>query len=196
MSVNDRPVVTCWLISAVLALTLVALPRAAAADGAWLEKSGSDWNKPGMPIPTADPGMMTAVDPRCAQQERPPETAEDLQLAGAGWKLVGSFQAGWGIRVVQATAAYDGMCRPTEFNTFVFKDGVFAGTISPTPMAARSDGSGRVISFFGPAALIATYARYAPTDPLCCPSGNASVTFAVQDQPGGPVLVRTSPPGQ
>ena len=70
-----------------------------------------------------------------------------------------------------ATSDYDGMCRDFGYNGFAFVGGRFAGTIAPQPMASRFDGA-----LFEPPTLAAgrrltaSFIRYAPTDPLCCPS--------------------------
>jgi hypothetical protein len=84
------------------------------------------------------------------------------------------------------------MCRPAGFQSFVFVDGTFAGTISPTPMNSRTDGAGNVLSF-GRETLVAFYVRYRPTDPLCCPSLPSSIVeFRIAHGDAGPVLIPTA----
>ena len=78
------------------------------------------------------------------------------------------------------------MCRPRQYQEFVFVRGIFAGTLSPVPMDSRTDGAlGRVTI---PAAdrVQAEYSRYGATDPLCCPSRITTVVFEIEKQP--PVL--------
>jgi hypothetical protein len=77
------------------------------------------------------------------------------------------------------------------FNGFVFAGGRFAGTLAPTPMASRFDGAltGAPTLAPGGASLTATFLRYAPDDPLCCPSRpEARVTYRLEGLPGAPVL--------
>ena len=117
------------------------------------------------------------------------EGPEDQALVDAGWKLYGSYQAGWGVRVIKALSGHDGMCRPLGFQEFVFADGRFAGTISPVVMDSRTDGSGRVIGL-DQDGLTARFSRYSPEDPLCCPSGESMVQYDLERGDAGPVLVR------
>jgi hypothetical protein len=81
------------------------------------------------------------------------------------------------------------MCRPLGYNEFVFVDGQFAGTISPDLMDSRTDGVGDVRFFAVKDMLAAEFQRYSATDPLCCPSGSATVFYQVTRTPAGPVLV-------
>lgn len=175
-----------------LALAGAAIPAAAmqtpqpatpaAGMAIWLDEASPSWNAPGMAIPTApDVGAPDAfLEERCAAQVREPETAEDRQLADAGWRLFGGYQAGWGLTVVDAFVGFDGMCRPTPYQVFVFDHGAFAGTLAPEPMFPRTDGALSDAHLFR-GEISAEYERYAPTDPLCCPSGSAVVRFAVTD---------------
>jgi len=84
------------------------------------------------------------------------------------------------------------MCRPLGFNEFVFVDGNFAGTISPDLMDSRADGVGDVRAFAVKDSIAAEFQRYAPTDPLCCPSSTQTVFYGVTRSPAGPVLVAQS----
>src|SRR5262245_552023 len=86
----------------------------------WLdEPNPASWNKPGAAIPAA-PKLQETVDPRCRELTRPAQSAEDKQVRGLGWDLVGAYQGGWQIVVIGGTAGYDGMCRPRQFQNFVF----------------------------------------------------------------------------
>jgi hypothetical protein len=66
-----------WLATGLAVLGLVAAaltPRAALADGAWLDDPSVTWNTPGMRMPTPvqnKPGPATDVDTRCTNQARP-----------------------------------------------------------------------------------------------------------------------------
>jgi hypothetical protein len=81
------------------------------------------------------------------------------------------------------------MCRPNQFQGFVFADGQFAGTISPSPMDSRIDGVGRILDLRGPANLNGQFVRYAASDPLCCPSSTFAVEYMVDRSGDAPVLV-------
>jgi hypothetical protein len=148
----------------------------------WLdEPSPASWNEPGLPIPAA-PRSDGSIDPRCRALARPPELDEDKLLRNRGWDLVGTFQGGWRILVVQGAAGYDGMCRPRQHQAFVFVRGVFAGTLSPHAMDSRTDGALTRVTVQSGTRLIAEYVRYDATDPLCCPSRTTSVVFSIANE--------------
>jgi hypothetical protein len=172
---------------------MLALPlTGAAAQGtSWLDGDMAPWNTAGMAVPHA-PTIEGNTDPRCAENERPAETPEDRQLTAEGWRLFRAYQRGWGISLISALSAYDGMCRPLGYQWFVFVDGTFAGTISPQPMDSRTDGAATDVVLYAPDNMNATYLRYAPDDPLCCASGSDSVQFTIEPSSGGAVLVPQS----
>jgi hypothetical protein len=177
-----------------LAATLVWFVIAAQAPGpgVWLESSPPvNWNVPGAALPQAPPPSFE-VDPRCGAQERYSESPEEDQVAGAGWRIFNAAEVGWGLRLVDGLVGYDGMCRPDEIQGFVFADGQFAGTISPTSMGSRGDGVGRILDVRGPANLSGQFVRYAPTDPLCCPSSVFGVEYRVDRSGNGPLLIPIS----
>ena len=145
----------------------------------WLdEPKPASWNKPGAPVPAA-PKFQGAVDPRCRDAARPAQLDEDKRVRDRGWDLVGAYQGGWQILVIRGTAGYDGMCRPRQYQDFVFVRGVFAGTLSPQAMDSRADGALRRVSLQNNNRLTAEYERYAAADPLCCPSRTTSVVFDI-----------------
>lgn len=173
----------------ILAASLALTAGSAFADGAWLDEPLASWNVPGSAIPGA-PARTGATDPRCERLHRPAETAEDEAIVAAGWTLFGSYQSGWGLRLVYGLVEQDGMCRPVEYQEFVFVDGVFAGTISPIPMNARTDAAESATSISAPGESIrAQFVRYKDSDPLCCPSRVTSVEFQINRDSGVPVLV-------
>jgi len=171
-------------LAAALAACHPALGGSQAVSASWLdEPKPASWNEPGMPVPVAPP-IQGVVDPRCRDQARPPELEEDKGLRSQGWDLVGAYQGGWRILVIRATAGYDGMCRPRHYQDFVFIRGVFAGTLSPQAMDSRTDGALGRVFLQSASRLTAEYARYAPSDPLCCPTRTTSVVFdIVSDAP-------------
>jgi hypothetical protein len=153
---------------------------------AWLdEPKPASWNKPGLSIPAA-PKIQGAVDQKCRELARPPQLDEDKRLQEQGWDLVGGYQGGWHVLVIRGTAGYDGMCRPLQFQDFVFVRGVFAGTLSPQPMDSRTDGALARVSLQSESRLMAEYQRYAASDALCCPSRTTTVVFDITKD--GPVL--------
>jgi len=158
---------------------LAAIMTSQAAFADWLDQSTpASWNQPGLAIPMA-PLSAGPIDPRCKSLERPAELKADKRLRQRGWNLFGGYQGGWQVVVIRAGADYDGMCRPRNYQDFVFVRGVFAGTLSPRLMDSRTDGAiGRVYIQNG-TRLIAEYQRYAASDPLCCPSGTTGVEFEI-----------------
>ncbi len=195
------------VIRLAIAITLLALigggppaRLAAQAPASWLHVPLSAWNAAGASVAKA-PTVETGSPATCAAQERPAATAEDSQLTSAEWRLlqpwplrrvsVSDGTSSVSVALVMASAGYDGMCRPWEFNAFVFVDTQYAGTLSPVAMDSRSDGvlSGQPAVLRG-GRLEATFTRYAPSDPLCCPSrGTTRVSYQLTRQPAGWVVL-------
>jgi heat shock protein HslJ len=160
----------------------------------WLDQSKPvSWNTPGAAVPSP-PKMDRPVDPRCRALTRAPESEADRRLTDLGWDLIGGYQGGWGILVIQAAAGYDGMCRPQASQDFVFLRGVFVGTLSPGTMDARADAALNRVTLQGDRRLVAEYARYSAADALCCPSRTTSVVFEIGADPAvvRPVASSTS----
>jgi len=163
-----------------------AIGRAQTTRASWLDHTKpAPWNTAGAPIPLA-PKLEGTVDPRCRDAARPAQLDEDKRVRERGWELVGAFQGGWQVLVIRGTAGYDGMCRPRRYQDFVFVRGQFAGTLSPTVMESRTDGALDRVFVQSASRVIAEYARYAPTDALCCPSRRTSLSFDIANDP--PVL--------
>ncbi len=170
-----------------IVLPLVLASPVSAQEETWLDGDLASWNRPGMAIPTA-PTIDGNPDPRCTARDRPAETAEDAELVAEGWRLFLPYQRGWGVTLISGLAGYDGMCRPLGYQSFVFVDGVFAGTVSPEPMDSRTTGAATDVKLWYADQVSAEYLRYAPDDPLCCPSSTDSVEFTIEETPDGPVL--------
>jgi hypothetical protein len=171
-------------------LLFATIRQSVSAQDGWLDDPLVPWNEPGMPIPSASVDDFGRVDAICIPSIRIPETPEDRAIVERGWSLFGPYQGGWGLRVVGATAGFDGMCRPMGYQYLIFFEGRFAGTLSPVAMASRATGSGRVLSIDSDRRVMATFARYAASDPLCCPSRpGLAVEFRVHETPAGPTLV-------
>lgn len=75
------------------------------------------------------------------------------------------------------------MCRPRQYQAFVFVRGLFVGTLSPQLMDSRTDGALSEVSLQSATLLTAQYLRYATTDALCCPSRTTSVIFEIATFP-------------
>ena len=181
-------------VMAALLLVTSAQAQTPSRPGAWLDGPIINWNTAGMTIPPAPPAEFGGPAGLCAAEAQPPAspTAEERALDAAGWKRVKSEAVWWGVTLVSAQQSVDGMCRPMQFQWFVFVDGKLAGTLSPEPMNSRTDGVGYVEALRREG-LDVHYSRYAQTDPLCCPSGQATVRFLIQRTDAGPILVPQVP---
>jgi LppP/LprE lipoprotein len=135
-----------------------------------------------MPIPSAPQGQKNA-NPRCRELVREAASEVDQQVRAHGWDLVGPSTEGHEILVIVGAANYDGMCRPLQYQEFVFVRGSFAGTLSPRPMDSRTDGALGRVTLQSDRRLQAEYARYAAADPLCCPSRTTRVVFDIEKEP-------------
>ena len=186
-----RQTISLTLVGFVTLLSLALSTPSSAQGGSWLDGDLTSWNKAGMEIPTA-PDVDGNTDPRCSEKERPAETDADKALVAKGWKLFAAYQSGWDVTVLSALAGYDGMCRPWGYNSFVFVGDTFAGTIAPEPMDSRTDGASTNVTLWYKTDLTAEYARYADTDPACCPSSSSEVVFTIEDTADGPVLNPTT----
>lgn len=174
------------LLTIVAVLTLTLVPGIADADGAWLDGPVADWNQPGMAIPRA-PATDPSVNQNCPAG-RAPATPREQAVVDAGWKLYGGFSQGTPVEEMSGLAGYDGMCRPMQFQIFIFVDGVFAGTLSPTPMDSRTDGSLTGLDILNFETYTARYSRYTARDPLCCPSGISTAVFEIDRSGSGPIV--------
>jgi hypothetical protein len=172
------------------ALLLAFVPGLALAGErtSWLEAGTLvNWNKAGAELPT--PPAAPSADPRCVEQARPAVSKDDKAVAAAGWTLVGAAQVFGRTRAFLGAAGFDGMCRPHDFQGFVFVDGKLAGTLSPQPMRSRSDGALTTLRLVSELALSVDFARYLEQDPLCCPSRLSNVSYKIETGDAGPLLV-------
>lgn len=162
-----------------------ATAAGAAAIGAWLDRPLESWVAVKPEIPRAPAVTVDdATKERCQGQVRPPTSPEDRLVAAAGWTLFGPMQVFGPVTMLSGMATVDGMCRPRFMQTFVFKNGAFAGTISPQPMESRTDGAQRFAFLTGEDYLVAEFARYAPDDALCCPSRYSLVNYRLKTEDG------------
>ncbi len=159
----------------------------------WLDQASPvGWNRPGAAVPDApDPGGESATSERCRTVARVPTLDGDRAVHAKGWTLFGPGQVFGGTEVLLATAGVDGMCRPVGFQGFVFSHGKLAGIISPRVMSSRTDGAARAVQLRSEDLLDVEFARYASSDPLCCPSRVTTVSFRVERTADGPLLTPT-----
>jgi LppP/LprE lipoprotein len=180
------------LVLAALSLSACATaPPAPPAGGGWLDQPLLSWNGGGVPIPRAPAptAQMQGNRERCRAGIRPPRTAEDQAVAQAGWWLSGPAHVAGETSVVPAATEWDGMCRPWNFQVFVFIRDRYAGTLSPQRMNARTDGAWQAVRLESPRHLTAEFLRYTDADPLCCPSRLSEVDYRIDESTRGPVVV-------
>jgi hypothetical protein len=162
-----------------------------AAAQSWLDQpQPQNWNRAGAAIPTPPRSENSAADfARCQSLVRPASTAEDKALTQSGWKLYGPLQQFGPLTLVTGFSSVDGMCRPLQYQGFVFLGGRFAGTLSPVPMDSRRDGAFDQASLYRDSGFEAEFRRYTPQDPLCCPSKRNRVSYRLEGSPQAPRLV-------
>ena len=169
---------------AILGVWLVSILSAGIAVGqneTWLDKPLKNWNMAGARIPKApQPKSDPVLRSRCGTEVRPATTVGDRQVTRMGWKLYGPLLIFGKTSVIRALADVDGMCRPLSFQIFVFVGEKFAGTLAPTPMNSRADGSAAEIRLRSATQVQVEFARYIPSDPLCCPSKKQSVEYSIE----------------
>lgn len=174
------------VLAAAVSACLPGAAHAQTAAASWLDAATpTPWNTAGRPIP-APPRSDGPADARCRELARPAESAEDERLRELGWDLVGAYQSGWQTVVVHAAASYDGMCRPWQYQAFVFVRGTFAGTLSPVAMDSRTDGALSQVVLQGDGRITAAFLRYTPDDPACCASRTTTVDYDIAGE--APVL--------
>ncbi len=181
------------IAAALLLLAAGAAPAPTASPAAWLDaEKPAGWNRAGAPVPKAPKSDGEVLGKgRCKEGVRPGAGPEDAALAAAGWSLFASQQRFGDAVLVIAGAGGDGMCRPLNVQAFVFVKGKFAGTLAPLPADSRTDGVLDEAHLFG-ASIDASFRRYAPDDPLCCPSRKSEIVYRVESGANGPVVVPVS----
>ena len=160
----------------------------------WLDRPLLNWNTSGRALSRAMPNGETIVEisKRCAMPSLT-GTPGERALANAGWLPFHTFDrqiVQRDVEVVGGLAGADGMCRPTQFNVFVFVNSQLAGTLSPSEMDSRTDGGiGGGIRLAEDETIAADFARYTSADPLCCPSGRVTVRYRIDRTASPPVVV-------
>lgn len=166
--------------------TILISASAIFAQTSWLDRPLNTWNQTNGIVPTAPraTGELPTIA-RCRDLVRNPDSISDRALTRVGWTLFGAAQVYGNVTVINGMASVDGMCRPMQYNTFVFVGNRFAGTLSPTVMDSRTDGSLELFYLNGLNNISADFARYTSSDALCCPSQSSSVTYTIS---GGRVV--------
>src|SRR5262245_3054179 len=121
----------CVTLFSLLLVVLSSPGDAQNPPGSWLDSGLKPWNKPGMELPRAPNSNRSNIPPICKPLPHRTETSELRAVTEAGWLVFTSMTDGHGITVVGASGNLDGMCRPTEYQDFVFLNGEYAGTLSP-----------------------------------------------------------------
>lgn len=164
----------------------------------WLDIPIKSWNTPGRTLPRAEPDGETIPElaKRCSYLPLPRNTPGERALADAGWVPFHMFDkqiVQRDVEIVGGLAGADGMCRPANYNVFVFVGGRFAGTLSPGDMVSREDGSvGGGIRLSDDDVIAAEFSRYLAKDALCCPSGRVRVQYRIDRKSNPPVVVPVS----
>ena len=175
-----------------LVVEIVAQPQ----DKSWLDRPLASWNDSSKLLPRAIPTGETIAETakRCdlpVQRGTPAQRA----LADAGWLPylhVDREIVQRGVEIVAGMAGADGMCRPVDFNVFVFDGGALVGTLSPLLMTSRSDGAIGAVRLAADETISAEFARYADRDALCCPSGRVTVRYRIERKGPRAVVVPVS----
>ena len=153
--------------------------EAAFGQTSWLDRPlDSNWNNGSGVVPNA-PRNVGRIEGNCVEQVRQPESLSDRAVTRAGWYLFGPSQTYGSVTLITAMADVDGMCRPNNYNAFVFVSNRFVGTLSPTVSTARSDGAIGSVNLYSPKRITADFARYTSNDPLCCPSQKSFVEYSI-----------------
>lgn len=167
--------------ASIFVAALLFRPQASVQEsgGAWLD-SPEKWDSATFSL-TAEPPE--GPNSRCDSQLRSPVSAADRLLTSAGWKLSIATQSrrvkNRDLQIVQAFRRYDGMCRPLQFQAFVFVDQSLIGALSPHVMNAREDGQLSSVRIANSGEITATFSRYERSDALCCPSRESIAVYSI-----------------
>lgn len=174
------------ILTAIFSIFVTAV--SVSAQTSWLDRPIRNWNNSST-VPRAPRGEMN--DARCRDIIRTPESVADRALTRVGWSLYGASQTYGNITVINALSGFDGMCRPTGYNTFVFSGSRFIGKLSPENMDSRTDGSLTHADLWNAKGLSAEFNRYTSNDALCCPSQKSSVVYEISATTVKPTNVTT-----
>lgn len=88
-------------------------------------------------------------------------------------------------RAIEAALGYDGQCRPSPFQIYIFRDGSQIGTASSSAMLARTDGSITSFKLLDARHVQIEVARYTAQDPLCCASSHEQRVLELKQRSDG-----------
>lgn len=162
-----------------ICFNLLIFSSVAFAQTSWLDRPLRNWNTSSN-VPNAPRAV--GEDPsrsNCRTTVRTPDSIADRAVTRAGWSLFGAAQVYGAVTLINAMASVDGMCRPIQYNTFVFVRNRFAGTLSPDTMDSRTDGALTDADLTDESSIMAKFARYTSRDALCCPSQTSTVTYRI-----------------
>lgn len=158
---------------------LLILTSSTFAQTSWLDRPLRNWNTSSN-VPTAPRAAGDSpASSLCRDSVRSPESIADRAVTRAGWSLFGAAQVYGSVTLMNAMASVDGMCRPTQYNTFIFVGNRFAGTLSPDVMDSRTDGALVDSVLIDPTNISAEFVRYTSNDALCCPSQTSAVSYQI-----------------
>jgi heat shock protein HslJ len=170
----------CLFVAIVLTVLPALAQRTTGDDAVWLDRPLTNWNQGTTSIPSAPPrGSNLIAGGRCRESVRPADSIPDRALMGRGWVPYGRVQSFGPTTVITAMSGVDGMCRPMGYQAFVFRNGRFAGTLSPRPMGSREDGSLTDVNLLSPTSIAADFNHYSSSDALCCPSRHSTVVYEI-----------------
>ena len=162
-----------------ISIAMLTFAALGLAQTSWLDRPmGRNWNAGATDVPQA-PRTLVAIEARCRESIRTPDSLADRAVTRAGWSLFGASQTFGQVTVVSAMASTDAQCRPIIYNYFVFANNRFAGTLSPDPMNSRADGSLIDVNLFSETAISAEFARYRASDPASSPSQRSIVNYRI-----------------
>ena len=166
-------------------------PTSGRVAASWLDRPLTNWNSAGQVVPRAPrpEEPLDAVASRC-RVTKSGSTANERAVAAAGWipfRPGGKQLVRNDVEVVGGMAGADGMCRPNQYNVFVFVAGRYAGSVSPTVMTSRLDGASGAIVVMRDT-LTSEFLRYTDADPLCCPSSRVSASYRIDRSGQAPLL--------
>lgn len=172
-----------------LTLTLVfslAIP-ALGQRQTWLDQTPpKNWNKPGANIPKT---KSDTIYENCQNAILSPRNTAERLITQAGWKLLNYTKTNGKTTIFLAISGTDIKCRLAESQIFVFHNGIFAGTGSPTTIIYRQDGAFRDFKLLTEKTFIVKFDRYKDSDGACCPSASTIVDFKIDTASGRPLVV-------
>jgi hypothetical protein len=167
----------------------------AGSPGSWLDRPLVGWNTAGLALPKAAAAAESRDDLMKRCQLAPLQsTSAERALAAAGWIPFHNLDQALvrdEVEIVGGMTGADGMCRPETYNLFVFVRDRFAGTLSPTAMNSRTDGSSGAVRIIAGDTITTAFSRYQQADALCCPSSHVSVRYRIDRSGPQPIVVPT-----